>query len=196
MRKVLKKITVYIIIAALLVGLWYMVWIHGRLFYPRELEGCSVWIYNPEYCEFSDEAMSVDEDIIVEKIFCYCLELNPKKRVAQVNDPELIYGEDAWIAWHDDKDPLPYIALRKDDIKYEISFPQPDVQLADNYISEYKPYVLVQLFERMDPDNAVYWVRTAFTLKKSWYCELSVEAFAYMNEIAETYYKEEKVRRY
>ena len=196
MRKVLKKITVYIIIAALLVGLWYMVWIHGRLFYPRELEGCSVWIYNPEYCEFSDEAMSVDKDIIVEKIFSYCLELNPKKRVAQVNDPELIYGEDAWIAWHDGKDPLPYIALRKDDIKYEISFPQPDVQLADNYISEYKPYVLVQLFERMDPDNAVYWVRTAFTLKKSWYCELSVEAFAYMNEIAETYYKEEKVRRY
>ena len=71
MRKVLKKITVYIIIAALLVGLWYMVWIHGRLFYPRELEGCSVWIYNPEYCEFSDEAMSVDKDIIVEKIFSY-----------------------------------------------------------------------------------------------------------------------------
>lgn len=196
MRRVVKKISIFIFMTALLAGLWYMVWIHGRLFYPRELEGCSIWVYNPEYCEFSDEAMSVDDEIIVEQILSYCLELNPKKRVVQVNDPFLIYGEDAWIAWHDGKDPLPYIALRKDDIKYEICFPQPDVQLADNYISEYKPYVLVNKLKRMNPDNSVYWVRTAFTLQKRWYCELSAEAFAYMNEIAETYYKEEKVIRY
>lgn len=187
MRKVLRKISIFLFIAAFLAGLWYMVWVHGRLFYPRELEGCSVWVYNPEYCKRSDEAMSVDDEIVVEKILSYCLELNPKKRFKYVKDEALIYGEGAW---NGGVPPLSYIALRKDNIKYEIRFPQPDVQLADNYISEYRPYALVQ---RMEKTGSVYW---DYSKEKSWYCELSPEAFEYLNEIAETYYKEEKVRRY